>query len=110
LSGGSGNDILVGSAGANILDGGTGADRLTGGAGADTFILRAGDGGATVDLADTITDFNVSVDLLQLSGFNRNQLTIDSQSGNSVIKFGTEFVAVVVGVAPSQLIDSIFTT
>uniref|UniRef100_UPI0040474E3A hypothetical protein n=1 Tax=Limnohabitans sp. TaxID=1907725 RepID=UPI0040474E3A len=78
--------------------------------GSDTFVLRAGDGGATVNLADTIMDFNASVDLLQLSGFTRSQLSITLQSGNSVIKFGTEFIVVVVGVAPSQLIDSVFTS
>ena len=110
LSGGSGNDILVGSAGANILDGGTGADRLTGGSGADTFVLRAGDGGDSIGLADTITDFNVAADLLQLSGFNRSQLSITLQSGNSVIMFGSEYIALVVGVAPSQLINSVFTS
>jgi len=83
---------------------------LTGGSGADTFVLRAGDGGSTIDLADTITDFNVAADLLQLSGFNRSQLSITLQSGNSVIMFGSEYIAVVVGVAPSQLINSVFTS
>jgi Ca2+-binding RTX toxin-like protein len=110
LNGGAGNDVLVGNGGADVLDGGTGADSLTGGSGADTFVLRAGDGGASIDLADTITDFNAASDLLQLSGFTRSQLSITLESGNSVIKFGTEFIVVVVGVAPSQLIDSIFTT
>jgi hypothetical protein len=73
-------------------------------------VLRAGDGGTSISLADTITDFNASADLLQLSGFTRSQLSITSQSGNSVIMFGSEYVAVVVGVAPSQLINSVFTS
>ena len=110
LRGGLGNDQLFGGGGNDLLDGGKGADRLTGGAGIDTFVLRAGDGGSTIADADTITDFNASYDLLQLSGFTRSQLSITLQSGNSVIKFGSEFIAVVVGVAPSQLIDSVFTT
>jgi Ca2+-binding RTX toxin-like protein len=110
LYGGAGNDILVGNGGNDLFDGGTGADTLTGGTGSDTFVLRAGDGGISISLADTITDFNAAADLLQLSGFNRSQLSITSQSGNSVIMFNSEYIAVVVGVAPSQLINSVFTS
>ena len=71
LFGAQGNDLLVGKQGGDLLDGGEGADTLdggdgwdtlTGGAGADVFVFRAtpGDG-------DTITDFTVGVDRIDLS-------------------------------------------
>jgi Ca2+-binding RTX toxin-like protein len=70
LSGGAGDDILLGGAGADTLSGGggddllidgAGTDLLTGGAGADIFILDLD--GAT----DRITDFDVAWDRIDLS-------------------------------------------
>lgn len=67
LEGGAGKDKLKGGAGNDVLDGGIGNDRLwgdagddtlTGGAGEDRFIFKSGAG------ADTITDFEIGVDLL----------------------------------------------
>ena len=110
LVGGAGNDVLHGNDGADTLDGGTGADTLTGGSGSDTFILRAGDGGETIELADTITDFDLANDLLMLEGFTRRQLSISQESGNSIVKYGGEFVVLIIGVVPSELVDSIFTS
>ncbi len=46
VTGGSGNDVIIGSAVANILNGGNGNDTINGGAGADTLI-----GGAGTDVA-----------------------------------------------------------
>ena len=45
-----------------------GADTLTGGAGADTFTFAEGDGGATIELADLLTDFADGTDLIGLEG------------------------------------------
>ncbi|PJK27360.1 S8 family serine peptidase, partial [Minwuia thermotolerans] len=68
---GDGADTLLGNAVANdlngargndVLDGGAGDDTLTGGAGADLFRLTVGEGG------DTITDFDVGLDALELGG------------------------------------------
>ncbi|MBI5910171.1 MAG: hypothetical protein HY848_09495 [Betaproteobacteria bacterium] len=50
------------------LDGGPGHDTLTGRGGQDIFVLRAGDGGATLQLADLITDFQDGIDRLGLAG------------------------------------------
>jgi Ca2+-binding RTX toxin-like protein len=83
LYGGTGNDTLIGSAGDDILDGGTDKDSLTGGTGSDTFVLRAGDGGSTVALADVITDFQDGVDVLGLSDSLQFGSLIISQ-GNGV--------------------------
>ncbi|PZQ47516.1 MAG: hypothetical protein DI556_16845 [Rhodovulum sulfidophilum] len=69
LYGDIGNDKLVGNVGKDTLDGGAGNDQLSGGAGndlltggdgADTFIFGAGGG------SDTITDFDLARDLIDL--------------------------------------------
>ena len=67
LIGGAGNDRLDGGAGDDRINGGAGADILTGGAGADDFIYtdKADSGLAT--LADTITDFDVTKDIIDLA-------------------------------------------
>ncbi|MBF2058161.1 MAG: M10 family metallopeptidase C-terminal domain-containing protein [Cyanobacterium sp. T60_A2020_053] len=58
----SGNDTLNGTTGDDILIGGQGADRLTGGKGADIFRYDS-----LVDIGDTITDFEVGIDKIDLS-------------------------------------------
>lgn len=89
LLGGAGNDILFGGQGADIIDGGTDNDELYGGGGDDDFQGGAGDdtlwagpgddqltGGLDADLFafvgdtgdDTITDFDPTEDILDLSG------------------------------------------
>ncbi|MDZ8109036.1 MAG: DUF4347 domain-containing protein [Nostoc sp. DedQUE12a] len=57
-----GNDVIVGGDGNDQLYGGLGADNVTGGAGNDIFVLAKGQG------RDTIKDFNISGDLIALSG------------------------------------------
>ncbi|MBL4919002.1 DUF4347 domain-containing protein [Szabonella alba] len=59
--GGAGNDTLYGGAGDDTIEGGSGNDRLYGDAGADSFIFKSGHG------QDTILDFSVANDRLQLS-------------------------------------------
>jgi ribosomal protein L24 len=71
LVGGTGADTITGGAGANTLRGGTGADTLTGNAGADIFYYGKeniiGDLKADADAnTDTITDFDVTTDKLNL--------------------------------------------
>ncbi|GID03137.1 M10 family metallopeptidase C-terminal domain-containing protein [Pseudomonas sp. 008] len=73
LLGLAGNDSLNGGAGDDKLDGGAGMDTLTGGAGADTFVFsnrldsyrNYNTGGA--NLADLITDFDITADKIDLS-------------------------------------------
>ncbi|MEL7165879.1 MAG: hypothetical protein AAGL96_10455 [Pseudomonadota bacterium] len=61
LYGRSGNDDLFGNQGNDTLDGGSGSDVLQGGSLADTFVFEVDHG------RDKITDFEVGVDILQLS-------------------------------------------
>jgi VCBS repeat-containing protein len=71
LVGARGNDLIAGANGADRLDGGAGDDRLAGGrggdvmtsgSGRDVFVLEADSG------RDTVTDFAVGVDRLELAG------------------------------------------
>ena len=64
LIGGRGNDTLSGGAGGDYLFGGLGDNNLTGGADADVFIIEKKPGAT-----DTITDFQIGVDRIILSGF-----------------------------------------
>jgi parallel beta-helix repeat protein len=69
--GGAGNDVINGGAGADTLVGGAGIDKLTGGAGADVFRFSSQSDSyrnATTSFDDTITDFDVSQDKIDLAG------------------------------------------
>jgi Ca2+-binding RTX toxin-like protein len=100
LYGEAGNDILVGTAGNNILDGGTGADTIVTGDGVDTIILRSGDGGTSVDLADTITDFEDGVDVIGLDdGLQYSDLIIAQSGSDTVISAGSEYLAVLTDIS-----------
>ncbi|WP_439153795.1 M10 family metallopeptidase C-terminal domain-containing protein [Yoonia sp.] len=83
LNGGRGDDTLDGGAGPDILNGGIGHDRLTGGAGADTFVFDfISDSWA--GRADTITDFEVGIDRIDLSGIDADL----AMQGNQSLQFG----------------------
>ena len=95
LRGGAGNDTLNGGAGNDILIGGTGNDILTGGAGKDIFRWEKGDAGtAGKPAVDTVTDFTLGTDVLDLRAFlqgeslgnlsNYIRVTVDG-SGNTVL-------------------------
>lgn len=62
LFGNTGNDRLIGGDGADILNGGVGADVLLGGRGSDTFRYNT-----LRDRGDTIRDFQVGQDVIDLS-------------------------------------------
>jgi predicted extracellular nuclease len=94
--GGSGNDSITGNLFANVLNGGAGNDLLTGGGGRDTFAYNLGGGN------DTITDFNIVEDRIQLGegvsvrgsavgDFNRDgvaDLRLDLGNGGSITLSG----------------------
>ena len=76
-----GNDTLDGDTGNDTLDGGAGKDKLTGGTGADVF--RFSDESHSVNSGgqyDRITDFEVGVDKLDLSGLGFTNLDTDGGS------------------------------
>ncbi len=56
-------NILIGNSGNNLIDGKTGSDTLSGGAGKDTFLFDTALGATNID---TITDFSVGQDMINL--------------------------------------------
>lgn len=84
------NNVLTGSSSADVLLDGAGDDRLTGGAAADIFVLAA-DGSR-----DTITDFQLGVDRIDVSAwaglYSTDQLDVRSQSWGADIRFGNEWL------------------
>jgi Ca2+-binding RTX toxin-like protein len=72
MQGGAGADVLLGQAGSDTLDGGLNNDTLSGGSEADTFvfILNSGD--------DRITDFEDTVDLIDLTAFGTSYAAMQS--------------------------------
>ncbi len=64
LRGYGGDDTLLGGEGDDTLRGESGDDVLTGGAGSDIFAIRAGKWG---EGADTITDFEIGIDTVDLN-------------------------------------------
>ncbi|MFD3189073.1 beta-propeller fold lactonase family protein [Sedimentitalea sp. HM32M-2] len=111
IDGGSKNDILIGGAGNDDLNGGGGRDRLVGGSGDDSL-----NGGGANDVfvfetlhgGDTIEDFNVNGDRIDLSGHsgfnNFSQVLAGSFEfmGNTVIGGGANSIQLI-GVAKADL-------
>lgn len=84
LNGQAGNDTLNGGAGNDILDGGTGINTLTGGTGNDVFKLT------TAGHIDTIADYNVANDTLQLENAVFTALTITGVVAADQFRVGTQ--------------------
>ncbi len=75
------NNIIQGNGGNNILTGGLGGDILTGGLGIDTFKYNAlADSGFGALIRDTITDFLLGTDRLDLSAIDANSTTTGDQA------------------------------
>jgi hypothetical protein len=105
ITGSGADEALIGGSGADRLEGGGGADILTGNAGADVFVYSTGDGG-TLATADVISDFEDGIDLIDLQGTTANvigDVTIDANGGNASISVGGEVLAVLTGIADTDL-------
>ncbi|MDZ8189419.1 MAG: FG-GAP-like repeat-containing protein, partial [Nostoc sp. ChiSLP02] len=102
-----GNDIIVGGTGNDRIYGGLGTDNLTGGAGNDIFVLAKGEG------RDTIKDFNISEDLIALSGgVTFSNLSITQSVNDTLIKITAtnESLALLTGITASTINASHFIT
>ncbi|MEL7036716.1 MAG: calcium-binding protein [Cyanobacteria bacterium J06592_8] len=106
LLGEQGNDQIWGDDGDDILKGGLGNDTLTGddfsgGSGSDTFILAVGAG------TDTITDFEVGIDVIGLENdLMSNELSIVQVGNNTEMSLGDETLAVLNGVNANSFLES----
>lgn len=67
IEGGNGDDIIIGGTGADRIVAGAGADRLIGGAGADVFVFHGAIDSPFDGARDRITDFQIGIDLIDLS-------------------------------------------
>ncbi|MEL7176213.1 MAG: hypothetical protein AAGK28_06795 [Pseudomonadota bacterium] len=97
LTGGALDDLLVGRDGDDTLDGGAGNDRLIDGAGVDTMT-----GGAGADVfvftpdnrMDTVTDFDIAEDRLDLSAFlflyDTSRLDFTQKGYGVLIQYGSD--------------------
>lgn len=92
IQGHDGADNLQAGAGDDILRDGAGSDTMTGGAGADVFVLTAD------DMADTITDFTLGEDIIDLSNWSMlrdvSQLTMTILANGVEIRYGNELLTV----------------
>lgn len=85
LFGAQGDDSLNGSNGMDILAGGAGTDKLTGGAGADVFVFASSqDSRSGKGSRDTIIDFMVGVDKIDLHAIDADALALEYQSFNFI--------------------------
>ncbi|WP_443018532.1 calcium-binding protein [Sphingobium sp. Leaf26] len=82
LNGGSNTDTLNGGDGNDILDGGTASDTLTGGAGVDIFAFMNTPGASNID---TITDFSVADDTIQLNDAAFAGLSVGALGANAFV-------------------------
>ena len=98
LEGGGGNAVLDGGQGDDFLSGDGGTDRSQGGTGSDTFAFTRGSG------HDTITDFQVGIDRITVSGVSEYQFSYDDDGeGNTLVSWGqTGTDVVLLGVDPSE--------
>ncbi|MGL5832616.1 MAG: putative Ig domain-containing protein, partial [Waterburya sp.] len=101
LKGGSENDQLFGGNGDDELMGGKGDDLLAGDEGADIFVLQSHHG------LDTISDFNLNEDRLELSTNFTGSLGLSESDGNTTISIvgeeGEKAIAILQGVTDVNL-------
>ncbi|MFW9261148.1 FG-GAP-like repeat-containing protein [Nostoc sp. CALU 546] len=101
------NDVIVGGLGNDKLYGGLGTDNLTGGAGSDIFVLAKNEG------RDIIKDFNISEDLIFLSGgLTYSGLSITQSGNDTLIKVisGNLSIGLLTGIMASNVNASHFIT
>ena len=84
VQGAAGNDILTGGAENDNFTGGLGTDQLTGGAGRDQFAVLRSDLTSLTDSTDTITDFDLTRDLINLSDVVKG---VDYQSSTPLTSY-----------------------
>jgi Ca2+-binding RTX toxin-like protein len=89
IRGGAGNDILIGGTGNDRIDGEAGNDIITTGSGRDRIVVRRGRG------RDRVTDFQNNLDKFDLIGIQFNQLTLEQQRDDVLVKLGRSTLLVI---------------
>ena len=87
---------------------------IDGGAGIDVFVIRANDGGSSIDDADIVYDFTDGSDLIGMDSLNYSELTVeqgtDSYSSHVVVKKKDtgEFLIIIQNTSLSSISDADF--
>lgn len=102
FDGGTGNDRIFGNSGDDRISGGAGSDRITGQQGADTFVFVVG------NQKDSVTDFNVTEDLLDLTSLGLASATAalalaSDFNGSAVFDFAGSDRLILEGVAKATI-------
>ena len=92
ISGDNGDDLIDGGAGNDLINGGSGNDMIRGGAGNDTFVFEFFDDGV-----DTVTDFTVGEDTIQIKGVGSDATVDYDQDTGSLSVNGEEIAKLDVG-------------
>jgi Ca2+-binding RTX toxin-like protein/subtilisin-like proprotein convertase family protein len=103
---GDGNDTIIGSDLNNRILGGRGENTLTGNGGADTFIITK-----NADTIDTITDFVVGEDKIDLTDFGNisvSDLSIVQNGDNAEIKFASGQKIILQNINAGQILTDSF--
>ena len=106
LNSDAGNDQLLGGVGDDELNGGEGDDILTGNEGSDRFTLLA-------EGTDTITDFTLDEDLLELPEHIIFESLVISQgqednANNTLVNFESETIAILNNINSTEISQSDF--
>lgn len=89
IIGGTGNDTIIGGSQDDTLQGGEGQDVLTGGEGANQFIFTSlSESSSTA--SDVITDFNVTNDIINVSGLGFSSITSAESTDESILSFSND--------------------
>ncbi|MEM9212773.1 MAG: hypothetical protein AAGD25_00220 [Cyanobacteria bacterium P01_F01_bin.150] len=103
ISGGGGKDNIAGGGGDDTLLGGGGSDTIVGGGGNDIYVLERKSG------QDTFRGFRVGQDQLGLSNnLTFDGLTITAQGNNTLIRAGSNSLAILQGIQPDALSEADF--
>ncbi|MEH2622880.1 serralysin [Bradyrhizobium sp. AZCC 1719] len=101
LFGDRGNDTIFGGNAGDTIEGGAGDDNLAGLGGADQFIFRETEPGS-----DTITDFDVTQDVVVLEGFGADFDPLDNLSAGAsgtTLDLGGDNQVLFLGLLPNEL-------
>jgi Ca2+-binding RTX toxin-like protein len=96
ITGGDGNDRILSGTGRDLIVGGAGRDRILSGAGRDTIVLERG-----ID-RDVIRDF-ANGDKLMIPGMNFKRLGIVQRGENTIVSFGKDQLAILIGVDSEEI-------
>jgi Legume lectin domain/Cadherin-like domain/Peptidase M10 serralysin C terminal/RTX calcium-binding nonapeptide repeat (4 copies) len=102
LFGNAGDDALYGQNGNDVIFGGAGVDVLSGGNGADRFLFGAATDSA-IGTEDTITDFTVGVDKLDVKALGISALVVAELAAATEVRVAYDAVANVTSVVSDGL-------